>query len=390
MRMLFTFAGGSGHLEPLVPIARAAQAAGHAVAFAGRPWMIPRVEALGFPAFAAGSDVGLTPTRLPLAAVDVEGDMRAVGDGFARRIARERAADILTLCADWLPDLLVCDEVDFGAMVAAERLALPSATVLVSATGSFVQPRFVAGPLDEVRAEHDLPPDPKLAMPSRHLVLAPFPRSLRDPAFPLPATAHSMRSSARDIARTDPAPPWITRLGTAPTVYFTLGTIYNMESGDLFQRVIAGLRDLSVNLIVTVGRDIDPDEFGPQPANVQIERYVPQALLLPNCHLVVSHGGSGSVMGALTHGLPMVLIPMGADQPLNAARCVALGVALALDAISVTPHAVRTAASRILEEPAYRQNAARIRDEIAALPGPDHAVMLLERLATGYPNVRTS
>ena len=70
MRLLFTFAGGSGHLEPLVPIARAAEAAGHVVAFAGRPWMVPEVDALGFDAFATGSDVGLTPRRLPLADVD--------------------------------------------------------------------------------------------------------------------------------------------------------------------------------------------------------------------------------------------------------------------------------------------------------------------------------
>src|SRR5205823_9678306 len=58
MRMLFAFAGGSGHLEPLVPIARAAKAAGHSVAFAGRPWMVPRLTNSGFEAF-----VGLVRDR---------------------------------------------------------------------------------------------------------------------------------------------------------------------------------------------------------------------------------------------------------------------------------------------------------------------------------------
>ena len=100
MRMLFTFAGGSGHLEPLIPIARAAEVVGHTVAFAGRPWMVPIVEALGFSAFPTGSDVGLTPKRLPLAEVDVERDIRSVGAGFGRRIARARATDLLPLCAD--------------------------------------------------------------------------------------------------------------------------------------------------------------------------------------------------------------------------------------------------------------------------------------------------
>ena len=382
MRLLFTFAGGSGHLEPLIPIARAAEAAGHSVAFAGRPWMIPQVEALGFPAFAAGSDVGLAPKRLPLAEVDVEQDMRDVGVGFGRRIARERAAAILPLCDRWRPDLLVCEEFDFGAMVVAERLAIPHATLQVNASGDFIRAALVSGAVDEVRAEYGLPSDPGLAMLSRYLVLTPFPPSFRDPDLPLPATAHHVRLLTSDAAHSKAAPRWLKRRGDVPTVYLTLGTVYNMESGDLFQRVLAGLRDLPIDLIVTVGRDLDPDELGTQPANVHIERFLPQAALLPQCHLVVSHAGSGSVLGALAHGLPMVLIPIGADQPLNAARCEALGVAEVLEAAAVTPQEVREAVSRVLGDPAYRRAAERVRDEIGALRGPEYAVSLLERLAT--------
>jgi UDP:flavonoid glycosyltransferase YjiC (YdhE family) len=371
-RILFTFAGGSGHLEPLVPIARAAQAAGHAVAFAGRPWMVPKVAELGFSAFPAGSDDGLAPRRMPLAALDVERDMRAVGTGFGRRIARERAGDLLPLCADWRPDLVVCEELDFGAMIVAERLGLPCATVLVIAAGSFVRPEYVAGPLDEVRAEHGLPPDPDLAMPSHQLVLSPFPPSFRDPGFPLPATAHSLRLTAPTAAPRD----------GVPTVYFTLGTVYNAESGDLFPRVLAALRDLPIALVVTVGRDVDSTELGPQPANVRVERYVPQEQILPRCTLVVSHGGSGSVTSALAHGLPMVLLPLGADQPLNAARCAELGVARVLDALASTPEDLRQAVARGLADAGQRRAAERLRDEITALPGPQSAIALLARLAT--------
>ena len=380
MRMLFTFAGGSGHLEPLVPLARAAEAAGHVVAFASRPWMVAKVEALGFPAFASGSDRGLTPQLLPLAEVDVEREIQAIGGGFGRRIARERAADLLPLCTAWQPDLLVCEEMDFGAMIIAERLMLPHATVLVIAAGAFVRPEVVAEPLNDVRAEYGLAPDPELAMLGRYLVLSPFPASYRDPGVALPATTHGFRPLALDSLSDPDAPPWIAGLHAAPTVYFTLGTVFNMESGDLFQRVLAGLRDLPINLVVTVGRDIDPTEFGMQPANVHIERYLPQAVLLPHCDLVVSHGGSGSVIGALAHGLPMVLLPLGADQPLNADRCATLGVARLLDAVSATPPLVREAVTSVLAEPAYRLAAERMRDEIAALPDPSQAVRLLERL----------
>jgi MGT family glycosyltransferase len=155
-----------------------------------------------------------------------------------------------------------------------------------------------------------------------------------------------------------------------------------MESGDLFQRVIAGLRELPIQLVVTVGRDFDPAELGAQPAHVRIERFVPQAELLPHCDLVVSHGGSGSVTSALAHGLPMLLIPLGADQPLNAARCESLGVARVIDAITATPEAVCDTASCLLEDGSDRTRAERIRDEIAALPGPESAVRLLERLVS--------
>jgi len=380
VRILFTFAGGNGHFEPLVPIARAAKAAGHIVTFAGRHQMVPAIEAAGFSVFATGAPESGVPERIPLRPLSAEREDRDLRDGFADRLARGRAADILALCAAWRPDLIVCDEVDFGSVIAAERIRLPYATVIVIAAGSFVRRGLVAEPLNKLRAEHGLPPDPDLAMLSRYLVLSPFPPSYRDPAFLLPATAHSIRPLTLDPTRNETAPPWITRLNGALAVYFTLGTVFNLESGDLFARVLAGLRELPINVIATVGREIDPEEFGPQSANIHIERYIAQSLILPHCNAVVSHGGSGSVIGALVHGLPSVLVPMGADQPLNAARCADLGVARVLDAVEATPETVREAVATVLADPTYRRAAERMRDEIAALPGPAYAVMLLERL----------
>lgn len=383
MRILFTFMGRSGHFEPLVPIARAAEAAEHTVAFGCGPAMVPMVEAAGFTAFALGSGTGRTLERTPLRPLDGAREDREFRERFVREGARYRAPHTIELCASWQPDLLVCEETDFGSMIAAERLGLPYATVLVLAAGGFVRAELVAEPLDELRAEHDLPPDPQLTMLSRYLVLSPVPPSYRDPAFPLPATAHSLRPLTPSPTANDSAPPWLADLDSdgMPVVYFTLGTVFNTESGDLFARVLAGLRDLPITLIVTVGRHIDPGEFGPQPASVHIERFIPQSMILPRCRAVVSHGGSGSVLGALAHGLPSVLLPMGADQPHNAARCAALGVAQVLDPIAATPASVREALTTVLDDPAYRRAAERMRDEIAALPEPMYAVRLLERLA---------
>jgi UDP:flavonoid glycosyltransferase YjiC (YdhE family) len=375
MRILFAFTGGRGHLEPLVPIARAAEAAGHTVSFTGRQALVPAVEALGFDVSPTGPE-GI-PERRPLRAVDLEREYRDLR-AFAERIAGVRADGVLALCADLRPDLIVCDEVDFGSMIGAERLEIPYASVLVIATGSFVRPDLVADPLNALRAEHGLRADPQLEMLSRYLVLSPFPPGFRDPAFPLPATAHGVRLTI-DPAEDIP-PAWLDGL-RQPAVYATLGTVFNIESGDLFARLLEGLGALPLEAVATVGNQIDPAELGPLPANVHVERFVPQDLVLPRCDAVVCHGGSGSVLGALTYGLPLVVIPLGADQPLNAARCEELRLARVLDAVRATPDDVGEAVSAVLSNPAYRRAAERMRDEVAALPGPEVAVALLERLA---------
>jgi MGT family glycosyltransferase len=137
-----------------------------------------------------------------------------------------------------------------------------------------------------------------------------------------------------------------------------------------------------VNLILTIGHDQDPDVLGEQPANVHIERYIPQSLLLPYCDLVITHGGSGTVKDALSLGLPLVILPMGADQPLNARRCAALGVARVIEPDRRTAEAIREAANDVLQDPRYRQRAEGLRDEMQALPGLEYAIALLERLAT--------
>jgi UDP:flavonoid glycosyltransferase YjiC (YdhE family) len=381
VRMLFCFVNGLSHFEPLAPIARTAQASGHTVAVACGPSRVAGVEAGGFEAVAIGPSMALRePTRLPLLEVDMAREERDLRQRFADEAARRRAAGVLAFAAEWRPDVIVADETDFGAVVAAEVLDVPHATVLVLATGSLVRPDVVADTLDHLRRDHGLPSDPELAAPSRYLVLSPFPRSLRDPAFPLPATAHLFR--AIDIhRRQDPAPPWSGRQRGRPTVYFTLGTQFNIESGDLFTRVLAGLTQLPADILVTVGHQIDPAELGPQPSHVHIERYIPQAQLLPYCDVVMFHAGSGTLTGALAHGLPMVMLAMGADQPLNAARCEALGVGVSLDPVCATPDDIVASVTNVLADPAYRLAAQRLQVEIGAQPEPASAVALLERLA---------
>jgi UDP:flavonoid glycosyltransferase YjiC (YdhE family) len=365
VRVLFTFVGGRGHFEPLVPIARAAVAAGHDVAFASGG-VLPVVEAAGFTAFFLAPRRP-PPARRPLQGVDLENELRILREALFGRVARERVPAAVELCLRWRPDVLVCDEADLGSMVAAERLGLPYAIVVEGASGSLITPQLAAEAIDALRDEFGAPP-------GAPLVLSPFPPSLRDPAVPLPDGAVALRPPLVPAA----GPGWLERISDA--VLFTLGTGFNVEAGDRVARVRAGLRDVGRDVIVTVGDELDPAELGPQPANVHVAGFVPLAAVLPRCDAVVCHGGSGTVVALLAHGLPAVLLPMGADQPGNAARCEALGVARVLEVLTATPDEVREATVAVLEEPSYRAGARRIRDEIAALPGPDHAVALLNTL----------
>lgn len=382
MRALFTTQPGSGHWRPLAPLAQALEAAGHEVAFATTPAFCPFIAEHGFRCFPVGVDDfeedfdsepgqperDMTPDQSPLVWVDV----------FAGTRATRALPDTLMVSRDWRPSILVREITEFSGCIAAECMGLPHATVQVSAFRPHLHP-LVAEPLNRLRATVGLAPDPNLDMLYRYLLLTPAPPSYHDLAAPLPPTAHAVRHVSFDHSGEGQLPEWIERLPKRPTVYATLGTAYNRTPG-IFQAILAGLREEPVNLILTIGGNRDPADFGEQPEHIHIERYIPQSLLFSRCDLVITHGGFGTVLTALDHALPMVVVPIAADQPDNARRLSELGLARVIAPDHRTPDAIREATQAVLQNPSYRRNAERLRDEMQALPGLDYTVELLERL----------
>jgi UDP:flavonoid glycosyltransferase YjiC (YdhE family) len=375
MRILVTFAGGTGHFLPTLPYARELLARGCEVRYACQQAMVDVVRAAGFPAVDTGGASLLPPDeRRPLVPVDRAAEQRAVADFFVARVGTERAARTRALIDGWRPDLVLRDEMDLGAGVAAEAAGVPSADVVVIAAGGFLDAGLVGRPLAELRARHGLGGDP--ASPRLHgdLTLEPVPPGLRHPADPLPGTAVAVRPPILDEpAGAEPA--------DAPSVYLTLGTIFAQESGDLFPRVLAGLRGVDAEILVTVGRELVPAELGPQPAHVRIERFVPLAEALAGRDLVVSHAGSGTVVAAVALGLPSLLLPMGADQPWVADRCTALGVSRVLDPLTCTPAEVTAAVLDLLDDCPERRAAGALARRAAELPTTEEAVDLLVQVA---------
>ena len=381
MRVLFTTLEGSGHLHPLVPVAQALQSAGHEVLFAAAPSLHPSIEGSGLRALSAGfdrrrdgSDERFARLQAELEALPLDGPARTlfrIRRLFAGLYAERMVPDLLAIAAEWQPNLIVREVGEFGGCVAAEALGIPHASVRSNTMLSSDAARALVAPeLARVRATHELDPDPEALMIFRYLHLACEPPRFHDPALPLPATAHLLRPIPFSKSGSEGLPTWLSRLAHRPAVYATLGTVFNSRIPGLFEAILDGLREEPVELILTVGRDRDPCQFGPQPASVRIERYIPQSLLLPHCDLVICHAGFSTVVAALSFGLPLVLIPIDADQPLNAQRCVALGTAKAIGFRERTPAAIRDAVRTILADPSYREKADQVRQETAALPAP--------------------
>jgi UDP:flavonoid glycosyltransferase YjiC (YdhE family) len=385
VRALFTTQPTFSHWLPLVPLAKAVEAAGHEVAFATMPRFCPTIEAGGFRCFPAGADD--TPEerrqrRAEMAGLNAQQDTHfTLQRVFAGVRAERTLPDLLEIVRDWPADVVVRENTELAGCIAAERAGIGHAVVQITANWSYFLDA-VAAPVARLRASMGLPHEDTAQVLYRHLVLSPRPLSLWNPSVPIPPTTRAHRYASISQPGDEALPPWVAELDDRPTVYATLGTFDN-ERTDVLQGILAGLREEPLNLILTIGRNRDPAEFCKQPANVRVERFIPQTLLLPHCDLVLCHGGSGTMMDALGHGLPMVLIPIAADQPENAQRCEDLGVARVVqpDLGAELPHAIRDATREVLQDPRYRQAAQRLREEIDDLPGLDYAVKLLEALA---------
>jgi UDP:flavonoid glycosyltransferase YjiC (YdhE family) len=370
----------------MLPLARALQDAGHQVAIAVAPGLRSRVEDAGLVALAAGRDIdGWWPEleeRNPgrpwerLAPGDilrwfvphlfVEVGAGAMLDGLAAQVE------------SWRPDLVVHETFEFAAQPVAAAAGipavhhtlspLPDATVLAAAAAA-------AGPIWRRRG---LDPAP-LAGLGGGITLDITPASLRNPRGPA-LDWRPVRPSGTG-AGAGPAPEWLRALEARPIVHVTLGTSVTNADQGLLATAVAGLRERPLSLVVTVGPANDPAALGPQPENVRVERYVAHDLLLPRCAAVVSHGGAGTMLAALGCGLPVLTIPQGADQYLNAEICAGRGVGRTLLPERVTAEAVGAEVDLLLGEPRYRAAAAEVAAEIAGMPAPAEVVPLLESLS---------
>jgi UDP:flavonoid glycosyltransferase YjiC (YdhE family) len=371
-----------GHVLPLLPLATAARDAGHDVVVLAGSSVAAAVAGAGLRQVTTASpDLpsvlariperrGLTGRRLALATWT---------HGFAGVLATELADAVLGLARDWPPDLVLHEDSEQGSWIAAERLGIPHVALQATAWRSTVQ-RASRKPLGRLLERHGLPPDPELARWHRYAFLATRPQALRDPADPMPATTSPIRPVAADesVAAT---PDWVSR-PESRRVCVTMGTM-PLAADAVMPWVADAFRGLDAEVVVTLGPSANPAILGTPPANVRLVSYVPMSRLLPTCAAVVFHAGSGTMLAALSAGVPLVLLPVAADQPDNADRCAAAGAGVVVGGEEREAASVRDALERVLADRAFADAARRVADEIEVMPEPATVLPLLVRLADG-------
>ena len=320
MRLLLTALPLRGHVHPMVPLGLACERAGHDVRFSIPGRYAGRVP-LPLRDLPDGGDVAVVRAH-------PDADLMALARAVLGADADERAAALAAGLREDPVDLVVHDATDVGSAIAAELAGVASVAFDVGHWHPTAADRAVVEPV-----------------PAALRVLTP-------PDVPVLPVRPVTWSDGGD------APPRDGR----PRVYLTFGT------------VAAGVDGLAAEARADLARlDVDVVDA--------TRGFVDQAAVLADCDVVVHHGGTGTMLGAVEHGRPQVVLPQGADQHLNARRLAELGTAV------VDPPSVGDAVRRLLRPDAPERRAVEaLWDDLLALPAPADVVPALEAIAADPGN----
>jgi hypothetical protein len=316
-------------------------------------------------------------SRVPSLPVD-KANVVVIRDIFGRLDTTASLPRLLEACEQWKPDVVLRDPAEFGSAIAAEAAGIPHVRGAfgLSSTEEMAL-GIAAATVSGLRQAVGLAPDPGAQALRRSPYLTLFPDGLEDPAGARPERTMRFRDPGWDAAPAELPDWWPER--DLPLVYVTFGSVAGgMEiASHLYATAMQAVADLPVRVLLTVGRGA-VDALAAAPANVHVEQWVPQADVLGHASAVVCHGGSGSTLGALAAGLPLVVVPLFADQPYNARQVAATGSGLVLQPDAA---AIRGALARVLDGESYHLAARALAAEMRSYPSTDAAVDALERLS---------
>jgi len=380
-RILVVATGGAGgDLQPLVSAALALRERGHETPFAGDGSVQRSLRDLGVAVELLPPELDLGPRlagSIREAMATTSGDLAAAGPIVQQRMAswaREVAAPVSETITRLRPDCVVTSL--FGVEV-LQVASPPCPWAVINST-------FYVGPNPPRPIEQDIGPRaiPLLSRYASLLASANLVLHATDQVFDfafdrLPPRHHYVGPLGIWEPPGEP-PPYLNEPGD-PWVLVSISSQLQ-DDLPLAEAALAALADRPVRVLLTVGPDHDPTEVSERPGNARIERTVPHSAVLERAELLISHAGHGSVMKALWHGRPMVLIPWGRDQPGVAARAQALGVADVVPRTEATRETLAAAVDRVLVNAEMRNTAATHSARLRATDPPARAAARIDSL----------
>ena len=349
-RILWLNWSGGGNLPPSLGVARALTERGHAVAFAGRPEMVPRVKTAGFRAIEF-TDAYAQVDRYP------QGTFLTRMSCYLTSPAVE--AQVRSVVAAEAPEIIVIDAMFPAALAQAPQFDAPTAVFVHTFVFRQLDMwRGMIARLDGMRRQagfESLPGLDDLWRPRDRIVSTSLPE-FDAPRAPGWDSVRHVGPVLEDEKFAIPTVlPWADDDPT-PLVLVSFSTGFEQRNVDKLQRALDALAYLPVHVVATTGGIVAPNELA-APANAVVLNYAAHDPIMRRAALIMTHGGHGTAMRALRYGVPMVVIPgLAGDQPFVAAAVEEWGAGRALPG-DADVAAMRQAAQDVLANPAYRRAA---------------------------------
>jgi MGT family glycosyltransferase len=428
MKVLMASTPATGHLNPVLGVARALLGDGHEVTVLSGSTLRSRIEATGatFRAFPAAADLDLTDI------ISVVPELKTMAPGPEQRLLTRKRVFVDPIPAQYAglqqavrefgPDVIVGDNTIFGVlpMLLGPRANRPPVvlcgTTFLHTPRDDGAPHFLGLPPATTQQERDRyaeiakererttgePNNDYLNKILASLDVGPLPMPLFDapalladaylqmsvPSFEFPCKVPSnvhFVGTPSIVPNQAALPSWAKDLdGPRKVVLVTQGTVANHDFGLLVRPTLDALADeRDVLVVVTTGGRPIVSIPGTIPPNARVARYLPFEWALAKASVFVTNGGYGSVTQALSYGLPIVGAGLTQDKADVNARIAWSGVGIDLVTNQPTPQALREAVRTVIDQPNYRVRAKAMADEFAKRDTRAEALRIINELVRG-------
>lgn len=382
MRVLFSSMALAGHLTPVLPYAKALQEQGHDVRICTPATAAEKLGKAGLE-HVPGPDI--TMDEIVTAFAGTEGlsedekDAITIPRFFVELAARKALPTLQETIRVWRPDLIVRESCEFAALVAAEAAAIPH--VRIAILHCDMEKKFAtlsADAVDDLRGSVGLPADHAAALIAEPVFTA-FPTALGETRVAPDAPEPMRVAMPPDVVSKDESRPSWAPSNDEDLVYVTFGTQSGTTDREraMYRTALDAVAELPVRVLLTTGPNMAEHPLGPIPSNVVVETFVPQAQVFQYAKVVVTHGGSGTVLGALAAGLPLVVAPMFADQPDNARAVAATGAGVGVFDADV--ERLRSGIEQVMGSSEYSTSARFVANEMTKMPSMDQAILKMSK-----------